>query len=403
MTSTAAPPRAPPLTTMPSTPGPEFPGGYPRNSVVFGTNQWDHSTSAPKEQSGNGGLFATAKTYLAAPTAYLPPAVASYFPVQSDASNNTSSTASSTPTGSPGHTPVVGLPTDSSTFSTHAQGGRGSSRGSSATSTPLPTPGEQRVTFDSQPPTIIPDTVPDVADPAPASKPLPPAPVVNSPPASKAADPGVVPLPSVAPFSSVLTSTGRTAPILNSNSTSDPSSTPNPPVAALPPTSPTSISSASTPSAYSTTSASPSTAPSSPASPHTKFATMPAPHSHSSFSASVKRFASMRRREKGTSAPPSAFAGAGVEQEAHVRGASLDSSAPSLSLAGSPSVVGASPLSANATDTSVNGSDSSPKPTHSRRSSFLRTLRGEATLIAGKVRGDKERVERGRRMVTGQV
>ncbi|KAF8214847.1 hypothetical protein K438DRAFT_1802244 [Mycena galopus ATCC 62051] len=238
---------------------------------------------------------------------------------------------------------------------------------------------------------------------------------MNSTPGSKVVEPGVVPLPIV------LTSTGRTPPILNptsgaanananSNSNSAPSSTPNPLTAARLPTSPTSISSASTPSAYSTTSASPSIAPSSPASPHTKFATMPAPHSHSSFSASVKRFASMRRREKGTSAPPSAFsgagAGAGVEQEAHVRGASLDSSAPSLSLAASPPVVGA-----NATDTSVSadGTDnrtSSPssKPTsHSRRSSFLRTLRGEATLIAGKVRGDKERVERGRRMVAGQV
>jgi hypothetical protein len=48
---------------------------HPRNSVVFSTNQRDHS--APLAQSG--GLLAAAKTYLPAPKAYLPPVVASYF------------------------------------------------------------------------------------------------------------------------------------------------------------------------------------------------------------------------------------------------------------------------------------------------------------------------------------
>ncbi|KAF7376517.1 hypothetical protein MSAN_00067700 [Mycena sanguinolenta] len=102
MTSTARPPRAPPLTSVPSTPGPELPGGYPRNSTVFTTNQWDHS--AQKAQKGESSLFSTAKTYLSAPKAYLPPAVASYFPAHVDPASLKPSSASSPP-GSPGHTP----------------------------------------------------------------------------------------------------------------------------------------------------------------------------------------------------------------------------------------------------------------------------------------------------------
>ncbi|KAJ7732847.1 hypothetical protein B0H16DRAFT_1732577 [Mycena metata] len=64
---TARPAKAPPMTSIPSTPGPDVPGGYPRNSIVFASNQRDNSAKSKTKP----GLFAAAKNYL-------PPALASY-------------------------------------------------------------------------------------------------------------------------------------------------------------------------------------------------------------------------------------------------------------------------------------------------------------------------------------
>jgi hypothetical protein len=106
----------------------------------------------------------------------------------------------------------------------------------------------------------------------------------------------------------------------------------------------------------------------------------------------VRRFASVSRRRgaDGTGIPeegppPSALG--------HGRGVSLDSSARAASSA-----------SGTAVDTGKAVSESEPRAgKRSRRSSLLRTLRGEATVFAGRVRGDKERVERGKRMLAGEV
>jgi hypothetical protein len=90
----------------------------------------------------------------------------------------------------------------------------------------------------------------------------------------------------------------------------------------------------------------------------------PPPHNNAGFSASVKRFASLRRRDgDAKGAPPSAFGGVGAGAGAgagHARGASLDSAAPAP---------------ASSTDVAA-------EPKSTRRASFLRTLRG----VAGKVR-----------------
>ncbi|KAJ7328350.1 hypothetical protein DFH08DRAFT_1023783 [Mycena albidolilacea] len=364
-TATARPPKAPPLNTMPSTPGPEVPGGYPRNSVVFEGNQWDRPAAEPQT-----GLLTKAKNFLPAPTTYLPPAVASYFPTHADAS----STASSTPTGSPAHTPGGAMYTDSSAasnFSSRAYAGTASSRG---TLTPTPTPSELNGASDPHSTSNSTSAPNDDADAALA-------PTADAKPATSAApvtarpDPGVVPLPSVVPFSSVLASNGRSPPLASPASTSVPP-TPPPKADLSPivgsPVSPLSnntnsasdSSTSTTPSAYSTASTA-STSPS-PSSPQTKQATFvlspmpPPPHNNAGFSASVKRFASLRRRDgDAKGAPPSAFGGVSAGA-GHARGASLDSAVPAPA---SPTNVAAA-----------------PKPT--RRASFLRTLRE----VAGKVR-----------------
>ncbi|KAJ7827086.1 hypothetical protein B0H13DRAFT_2680511 [Mycena leptocephala] len=371
--STARPPKAPPLTSMPSTPGPQVPGGYPRNSVVFSANQWDRAPPQTQSQT-------EAKTgFLAATKAYLPPAVASYFPTQSSNTTTSSSEFLSPAANSAGDTPGVALHTDGSTssasnFSTRAYAGSGSSRG---TLTPtqgqgaFPTGSDSGSTFTMSGVDSTANSDPDQRRTSTATATTTPTTVDSTlgPEARR-----VEPLPSVAPFASVLTSAvARPAPA--------PAPQPNstraldPPAATTTPASPASSGSGSG-SGFSSN-ASASTAPSSPAS-HEK-----------GFSASVKRFASLRTRrgEKGTGkgagtgAPPSAFGGAG-----HVRGSSLDTTTAS----------GAdSPDDANPHVT--------PTEKLSRRASLLRTLRGEASVLAGRVRGDRERVERGKRMIHGEV
>ncbi|KAJ7263592.1 hypothetical protein B0H12DRAFT_1230888 [Mycena haematopus] len=341
---------------MPSTPGPQVPGGYPRDSVVFGTNQWDHST-APTAQSS---LFSTAKTYLSAPKAYLPPAVASYFPAQADSSNTSDS---STPTGSPAHTPLHTDGSIASDFSTHAHAGRGSSRSASLTPTErAPTVGSTW----SYAPSLNADPT---ADPSSNATSVPTT--VADPPAIEPRTiqlaPAVVPVPSVA------------LPASNVNADANPSSNANP----ASESSPLSSSTTSSPSAYSPSTQATTPSSASPASPHAKFVLPPRPTPHG-FGASVKRFASLRHRDRAEkrAPPPSAFASAG-----NARGASPDSAH--------------SPVMSTVTG---EGEQSSPaSPPMPRRHSLLRTLRGEATVIAGRVRGDRAKVERGKKMVAGEV
>ncbi|KAJ7857475.1 hypothetical protein B0H14DRAFT_691264 [Mycena olivaceomarginata] len=86
---TARPPKPPALASIPSTPGPELPGGYPRNSVVFANNQWDRST-APKKKRG---------------------LLASFLPTNASTSSSSASPARPRPS-SVGHTPGIALHLD---------------------------------------------------------------------------------------------------------------------------------------------------------------------------------------------------------------------------------------------------------------------------------------------------
>ncbi|KAJ7155268.1 hypothetical protein C8R46DRAFT_1196760 [Mycena filopes] len=352
---TARPPKAPPMTSMPSTPGPEIPGGYPRNSVVFASNQWDRSAKSKKP-----GMFAAAKNYL-------PPVVASYFPK-----------TPSTPTpGTDALAPPPPLNRGSSAvsdnFSTRAYAGSQSSRDTStpmqpAAAVPEPTAAGSHASPEIHNP-YFPRVPPSAAAPPPAAKPV----------AEKKAD-GVLPLPSVAPFASILTSTGSKLP-------------PPPP----PPADAHADSSAeSTPNSHSTSSPqSASTAPSSasPASPEspakkTRFAVEEggaSPKSGSSssrFASTLARLGSVRKghgraRSEGDALPAASPA---------------TGAAPATTANGGVDELGALPANGGK---ELEGKGSKPK----RTGSLMRTLRGEATVLAGRVRGDRARVERGRRMV----
>nr|GAT44507.1 predicted protein [Mycena chlorophos] len=176
-------PQRPPLSALPSTPGPDVPGGYPRDSVVFAGNKWDREEET-RTRPQRGGMLS-----------YLPAGVASYFhhpPGSSHADSDSVDNASTTST--PG-TPGVLLHTDgsiattTSNFSTRAYAGSRSSRPSTAsaatmTATPLPEPPAQ--TSASANPTT--------------DKALPTTPPSNPPPADAAPPLHTEPIPAVAPL-----------------------------------------------------------------------------------------------------------------------------------------------------------------------------------------------------------
>ncbi|KAJ7827094.1 hypothetical protein B0H13DRAFT_2374010 [Mycena leptocephala] len=366
--STTRPPKAPPLTSMPSTPGPQVPGGYPRNSVVFSTNEWDR---APPQITQSSNTTTSLSDYLSpAAHAHLAghtPGVALHTDGSTSAASDFStrtyagSGGTLTPTQGHGDLPSPGLSSGSNPRASEFESGAGSTSNTSGVDSTANSDLDQRRT----------STATAMAA----------ATTVDSATDARRVDP----LPSVAPISSMLTSTvSRPAPaaVPQPNSTTTPTSPASPP------------SSGSGSGSGFSSNASASTAPSSPASPapHTKFVLSPMPSSPAShekgFSASMKRFASLRRRgEKGKAAPPSAFGGAG-----HVRGGSLDTA--TASGADSPDDANPHVHFDTATD---------PRQKPSRRASLLRTLRGEASVLAGRVRGDRERVERGRRMISGEV
>ncbi|KAJ7467566.1 hypothetical protein FB451DRAFT_1482873 [Mycena latifolia] len=376
--STEAQPRpakAPPLTSMPSSPGLEVPGGYPRNSVVFAGNKWDHGDrQAP--------LLAAAKTYLPAvpppiakAKAYLPPAVASYFP-------STEATPTSDGNGNlsvPAPYPMNTDGSAASDFSTRAYVGSGSSRG---TLTPVPsdfhsgsmqgapsTPGEHSHS-PSGSSEALQRPVSDASTGATSAP--PPSPPAEEHRRTQLIDPGVVPLPSVAPFVSALVPTHPTVATSPSAHAASPSAS-----------SSSGSASTSSPSTASTM----TTPPSSPASAK----------SPSGFA----RWASLRRApgskaasppSKG-SAPPSAFA-----KSAHRASADSPSSPPS---AFAKSATGRASLDAPPTYQFTPMAQSEAEAPPKRRASLLRTLRGEAKVLSGKMRRDPARVEAGRRMMGG--
>ncbi|KAJ7032866.1 hypothetical protein C8F04DRAFT_1235053 [Mycena alexandri] len=383
---TARPAKAPPMTSMPSTPGPDIPGGYPRNSTVFASNQWDRS------EKSKPGLFAAAKNYL-------PPAVASYLPKSSATSSTPAPTSPNTLSPPPINRESSAV---SEGFSTRAYAGSGSSR-DTPLATPLPSD------FPS-PPTADPVSPHDAASRALSHNPyFPPAPgvgatTVESPVSvpvpveeKEAEKKEVIPIPTVAPSASILASTGK-----STTSATDVAPIPVP-ADKLSPVSAASASTSSTNSnANSTFSGTPpsavSTAPSSPASPKSagstkkpQFVLSPlagtppdSPKSGSSkFASTLARLGSRRSRAGPKSgAPPSAFnAGSG-----HARTRSEGDAA---------GAVGATEFGANA------GATSKTNGTPKRSGSLLRTLRGEATVLAGRMRRDQERVERGKRMMDG--
>ncbi|KAJ7469354.1 hypothetical protein B0H11DRAFT_1394070 [Mycena galericulata] len=353
------PPKAPPLASLPSTPGPVVPGGYPRNSVVFAGNQWDRSQRSGNESFGTGtGLFTAAKTYL-------PPAVTSYFPdvpspssSSSPSTNGTTSKTRTNPhtswnptaTAHAGHTPYPHTPphllnTDGSTasaasdFSTRAA--YAASEASRGTATPVPS----TYTY------TAPQQEEGDLRPRATSGLMPSHPGVGS------------------------ARTGLSA--------------------AATPISPSASASSGSGSGTSSAVTTPSTAPSSPG-PAVSFSPQsPAMNSPKTKTSPFVRFASLRRgkgAEKKEGAGPSSFAG-------HARGGSLDSSSVSA-----PSALKA-PAQAQA-QAEAQGNAANPTATAKpvgRKPSLLRTLRGEAKVLAGRVRRDPGRVEKGRRMIEGEV
>ncbi|KAJ7673643.1 hypothetical protein DFH06DRAFT_1292546 [Mycena polygramma] len=323
---TARPPKAPPLTTMPSTPGPQVPGGYPRDSVVFSTNQW-----APPEPGVAPAKAKKGKGLLAATKAYLPPAVTSYFP-QTSAPPTPNAESPSTPKGE-GGAPLNtdGSAASDSDFSTRAYAG--TPRGEA---TPTQGIAFSESTTPTNGPVDLPPSKNSNLNPASAKPEFESGPV----------DPGVVPIPSVAPFASVLTSTGR-APT--------PAPPAPPPVAAADASISSSSSDFSNPNSNnsaSTANTSPPASPSSPAVKKTRFVMEPMSSSPSSSPDSpppsspsakgFKRFTSLRRK-----AAPSAFNGSGVDADAGIED-------------------GAAPVG-------VDG-QAPTKPKHSRRASLMRTI-----------------------------
>ncbi|KAJ7454637.1 hypothetical protein B0H11DRAFT_2287925 [Mycena galericulata] len=358
------PPKAPPLTSMPSTPGPVVPGGYPRNSVVFAGNQWDRSQRSGNESSGTGtgtgtGLLASAKTYL-------PPAVTSYFPDVPAASSSSSPTTTTTTTNPhtswnptatahAGHTPYPHTPphllnTDGSTasaasdFSTRAA--YAASEASRGTATPVPS----TYTY----------TAPQQRQEEGELRPRATSGLMPSHPGVGSARTGVSAATPISPSASSGSGSGT------SSAVTTPSTAPSSPGPAVSfsPQSPASASNA----------------------PKTKTKTSP-----------FVRFASLRRgkgAEKKEGAGPSSFAG-------HARGGSLDSSPVSVSAPSALKSPTQAQAQAEAQGNAANTTATAKPPM--RKPSLLRTLRGEAKVLAGRVRRDPGRVEKGRRMIDGEA
>ncbi|KAJ7263585.1 hypothetical protein B0H12DRAFT_1103098 [Mycena haematopus] len=398
--ATPRPPKAPAFTSKPSTPGPQPPGGYPRNSVVFATNQWDNSAA-----KGKRGLLAGTKA-----------AVASYFP----STQSTSATDPDAPVrrNSVGHTPGIALRPGSnsriSDLSTHARADSDSSRGTlTPTAGDFPTPGGR--TFASHlnpnsnlnstdvqsdasedyfgaataaPSPVQGDKVPDPAS-IPGTEAHDDGP--NPPPPSASIESTTLATP-ISPVSSSSTSPGAYSNFGSALSTNTPSTAPSSTVS-----SPRSLKSRPG------VTYSPSTADARPVVSKAGSALMNVHRRVGSLSLSRatgsgndtgngKRlgFASLRRKGDGP---------------AHARRASLDEPSQAEGRASTTTSTSPSPPSPSSTSASaranVGAVPSASKP--SRRASIMRTLRGEATVLAGRVRGDKERVDRGRRIRAGEI
>ncbi|KAF7362735.1 hypothetical protein MVEN_00622800 [Mycena venus] len=455
---TARPPKPPALTSMPSTPGPEVPGGYPRNSVVFATNKWDRPSS--KGKSGPGLLAAT--------KAYLPPAVASYFrtfvlllglcgiradfsqsypftvtttcPLLTDtlASSSASTSASVGDLDSPGrpssagNTPGVALHSDSSAtsaLSTRAWADSDSSRGT-LTPTPgdFPTPGGRAfashnsntnsnskssgaVERDYFGPVVVADVdehstdaaSPDQDSSAPAVGPNP-ASTTDTDEQAQLVDASVVPPPTESNTPPTSTTDSSTLPM-------EKTTTPASPVSSAS----TSSGSASGSGFSTTPESTTSTAPSSTLSVSSPKSLKPRPSVTYSPSTADARPTVTKAGSTLARSPASGDAsgsgsgsrlGGAVKRFASLRRRDNHKPAPSasgghsrgasLDLSASPPAATTTSSSGSPTATSESTEVSASKP--SRRASLMRTLRG----VAGRVRarGDHERADRGRDIVS---
>ncbi|KAJ7048223.1 hypothetical protein C8F01DRAFT_1193816 [Mycena amicta] len=348
----------PPLTSMPSTPGPEVPGGYPRNSVVFAENKWDRK----------GGIMS-----------YFPGA-GSYFPDQPISSSQTSTPNASAPSTPSGNS--YPLNTDgsvASNLSTRAVAGSSPAASSRGTLTPVPSdfqavPGRESVSSasDWSQASAIGDTPTDSETEVTSAptrqhddesrQPAPPAALQTE------AIPSVAPLAGLSAFAHIHAPTA--GPKDNSKTTPTPI-----PASSL--TGPRSNA--------------PSTALSSPVSPVSVKSKSPdQPTTSTASSRLLGRFASVHRgpghrKAASESTAPSAF-GTGPRR-GHPSAAAVLTDVElgdGVTLPSLPSSTSSGP-SANA----------KPRRTHS----LMRTLRGEAKVLAGKVTRDAGKVQEGKRMV----
>ncbi|KAJ7467587.1 hypothetical protein FB451DRAFT_1482902 [Mycena latifolia] len=372
----ARPPK-PPLTSIPSSPGLDVPGGYPRNSTVFAGNKWERGGTGTGGDGGSGFL-AAAKAYLpgvAPPIAEakgsLPPKVASYFPPVSTsldriaAANankavhtpyplNTDGSATSelsaysdsgTPTPTPSEFPPV-----TSTFNAQEQEQEALPSTPEAQEAHPTTPGASKPAVESAPaPATTSPLVPVTEDPRTELVDL----TVSSPTTSTSS-------PEQLPSSSSATSSPRKSISVLPLVTHPPLT--SPPAAVVSPSASTSASSSSGSDANTLNSGMLSTPPTSPDSPASPSAS-PVKSPSGRFASGLARFASLRR-SPAPSSPPSAFAKSTTASPSFPSGrASLESSTPPVY-----------------TFTPIEEATPPPK----RRTSLLRTLRGEATVLTGK-------------------
>ncbi|KAF7310169.1 hypothetical protein MIND_00390400 [Mycena indigotica] len=353
----------PPLPTMPSTPGPDVPGGYPRTSVVFAGNRWDR----PANSDASGGLG----SYF-----YLPKGVASYFHHPPGLSTTASVRGSASAPGTPAEMGGVGqlsaprtpypLNTDGSVasdISTRAIASESAKASTCGPMTPVPVPvAEEIVSPPASDSGATQNTLATEDRPVEQSHPQQPAEPQPAPlPAAPAPLPAE-PIPAVAPLAGLAAFAHKPAPVdasANANTAPPLNAHPSPP---------------SSPASNNTSPhGSPSTAPSSesPASPLARWAAVDDKTSPSHATPGLLgRFASVRRGHRKTaseSAPPSAFGAL-----------SRTPRMPSRDITG-------------------DGKEAAEKPRRTR--SLMRALRGEATVLAGRVTRDAGRVAAGRRMV----
>ncbi|CAK5282045.1 unnamed protein product [Mycena citricolor] len=365
MASSRRPPQAPLLSSRVSN-GPDFPGGYPRDSVVFATNAWEKPAKNPQgaaASEANGmGLLSTAKSYLPQNLNIGNPA--SYFSSAHISAPESKKTEGTGPYKDSLHTPhPPSLNTDGtvySDFSTRAF------LGSSRSTTPVPSdvahaspsqPSTPGASVEAASPHVRAETLDSnaVATPTPQQQPV----VESSGPESPRQ---VVALPSVAPFATAFVNS-----VPKSNEAQSPpvaaAQTSQPPLPVSP-----STSSSSSSSGRETTLSPPSSPEVAP--PHH----LPTHH----------RFTLRRKHGRDSN---------GNGATGHAKGVSVDFASPSGPVPESPR----------------RASLDEPQPQHHSilssqpKRSWIRNLRGEVKVLSGRMRHDQRKIEEGRKMMSGDA